>query len=560
MPVDELVRYILEQLEQGHEPFVIRQALGTSGWNHEDIEAAFQQAEMERYRRERSSASQMIPPVMTSESANSSVRSDSSLPEMEKTADVLVVTPAVVQPVVSPISGQRQSRRKLIGGIVAVVLLFAVVAGGVWGYFNVWLGPDMVMQRMAEKMTMVTSGTYEGEFKVRAKVKKPMSLSALPGQSGQVLGTAFPKVSDFSDTPEFGLTMKLSGMFDNTRKDTPKSETSLTFSLDGETGNLLIGKNVLGLDVKTVEKTVFFFRLRDIPDLGAFDLSTFKDQWIKFDLKELESQYGWKVEQLDKPLSAEQEAKAQEIVKETKALLITQKLGTETLDGFETFHYAYEIDKDQLVEMIVRLSAVQGDLASEKEVQQLKEIMKDLGPMTGELWIDTSSWYLRRMTLEMSVDDNSDEYEGTVSLDIKMAKFNEPVDVVLPTDALTIPQVMERVQSTPIYQQQFGMARDAQRRADMYALSTAVYMYAVEHNGSFPEGIPTGEDQRVKIGKGAGQVNLEQALVPTYMSTMPRDPLLGTDEDSGYWIYSTPGGRVVLQAFGETGEMITVER
>ncbi|MBI4058330.1 hypothetical protein HY408_01045 [Candidatus Gottesmanbacteria bacterium] len=106
---------------------------------------------------------------------------------------------------------------------------------------------------------------------------------------------------------------------------------------------------------------------------------------------------------------------------------------------------------------------------------------------------------------------------------------------------------------------QFTAARDTQRRADLNAISSAVYQYATEANGEFPPGIPT---TSTRIGTKPGFVDLTPYLVPTYLREIPKDPASGTNEDTRYSIYKNSSGELVLSAESELtpGASITVNR
>lgn len=106
---------------------------------------------------------------------------------------------------------------------------------------------------------------------------------------------------------------------------------------------------------------------------------------------------------------------------------------------------------------------------------------------------------------------------------------------------------------------QFNSARDTQRKADLYGLTNAIYQYATENNGKLPTDITT---TPTHIGIGGGLVDLSQELVPTYISSMPKDPSTGTDADTQYTLYKDANGRVVATASSELnpGTNITVIR
>lgn len=95
---------------------------------------------------------------------------------------------------------------------------------------------------------------------------------------------------------------------------------------------------------------------------------------------------------------------------------------------------------------------------------------------------------------------------------------------------------------------QFASSRDVQRRADLYAVTNAIYQYAVENNGNLPTDITT---DPTHLGTGGGLVDLTSLLVPTYVTAIPKDPSNGTDADTNYTIYRDNNGRLVATAASE---------
>lgn len=104
---------------------------------------------------------------------------------------------------------------------------------------------------------------------------------------------------------------------------------------------------------------------------------------------------------------------------------------------------------------------------------------------------------------------------------------------------------------------QFASARDTQRRADLYAITNAIYQYASENNGNVPSVI-TGTPTTI----GSAGIDLAPVLVPTYIAAIPKDPSNGTDANTQYTIYRNTDGRIVASASSElnVGTVITVIR
>jgi len=120
-------------------------------------------------------------------------------------------------------------------------------------------------------------------------------------------------------------------------------------------------------------------------------------------------------------------------------------------------------------------------------------------------------------------------------------------------------------------QRQLAKSRDTQRRTDLYSIASAVYQFSSEHSGALPDTDADPETSNFPsvatcIGTGAGCYNLAAAgdtetIVPTYLPTMPTDPVDGEQTDTGYLVYKDANNRLVLQGTAEVdGTTITVQR
>ena len=124
---------------------------------------------------------------------------------------------------------------------------------------------------------------------------------------------------------------------------------------------------------------------------------------------------------------------------------------------------------------------------------------------------------------------------------------------------------------------QFAQARDAQRRADLLGITNAIYQFASEHNGGFPD---TNTDPNTNsfpstptcVGTAGSCFNLgasgeiesavgsQELIVPTYIAAIPKDPATGSDANTGYTVYRDTNGRLVATASGELSGVISVTR
>jgi type IV pilus assembly protein PilA len=83
---------------------------------------------------------------------------------------------------------------------------------------------------------------------------------------------------------------------------------------------------------------------------------------------------------------------------------------------------------------------------------------------------------------------------------------------------------------------QFAQARNAQRESNVAALLSAIGQNIADNKGTFTCTGVTVPGALDNIGTGAGQVDLESCLIPTYIPLMVMDPESGTNADTLYTV------------------------
>jgi type IV pilus assembly protein PilA len=119
---------------------------------------------------------------------------------------------------------------------------------------------------------------------------------------------------------------------------------------------------------------------------------------------------------------------------------------------------------------------------------------------------------------------------------------------------------------------QLAETRDAQRRSDVNAISSAIAQYSIKY-GSFPDSnIHDGTDctasydstdYAICSGGGCGGVDLAGTLVPEFIPSIPADPSMGFgDAFSGYTVMFPGNSRVLVCAprTEEDEQVISVTR
>ncbi len=105
---------------------------------------------------------------------------------------------------------------------------------------------------------------------------------------------------------------------------------------------------------------------------------------------------------------------------------------------------------------------------------------------------------------------------------------------------------------------QLGESQNAQRRNDVRSILEAVYQYALDHNGVYPEGISVGGDGEeclpsgniiCKEGVDCGSVRLDELVADDkYLVDLPADPSAADDETTGYHIFRSSTNRISVCA------------
>lgn len=97
---------------------------------------------------------------------------------------------------------------------------------------------------------------------------------------------------------------------------------------------------------------------------------------------------------------------------------------------------------------------------------------------------------------------------------------------------------------------QLGSARDSERRVHMDEIVTAVYQYAVDHNGEFPPEL-TAEEQEICVYDKPCEGVVFDSLKEKYLPVVMRDPLANHDGGgTNYFISLGSDRRVTVTAPG----------
>jgi len=315
------------------------------------------------------------------------------------------------KPIVQPFN------KKRTGLIISSVLAVILVGGIVCGYFFWYQSPEMIFKRMLQKMSEVKSLEYTGQIEIESTLSsKDLLSSALMGD-----GIILNPEEDSSTEEMSKFSVNFSGASDIQKLSNPKALFNLALSVDDIPGTF-------GLELRFIEKTLYF-NLNNIPYLG-FDLSFLTSQWVMVDMQETK-------ETGEPELYPEKKKEIEKVVARSKVVVITEKLPVEKINGTDTYHYKFIIDKQELIMMIADITEIlEKTTLTEEERNELAESMKSMESVEGGLWIGKKDLLLYKLNLNSVVAETEDvAYSGNIFMSVQFKNYNKPVQVEIPSGA-----------------------------------------------------------------------------------------------------------------------------
>lgn len=340
-----------------------------------------------------------------------------------------VLPPSSPPPVPITPPTRRASRKPL----AVFVVLLVLVALGVGGYFayGAW--------QQASNPQAVVEAALAAADKIR-------SASVTFTADATIPPAALPSGGAAAALSIFKLAMEGSYARD---PQNPQVDGRLTLTLPVALGPL--GAKTLNPKISVRMKTAeaIYVRVDQVPPLPFFDLSKVSGQWVKINMGELKQKYGVLFDLPPKPdeSSAAQGEKVAEIYHEHPFLVLT-RLAAEAVDGAQADHLGFSLDREQLKDFLNAMAQEMGQSPATPEQLALIDELFDQGlAVNGELWIGQRDHFLRQVTgaLATNVPDLG---KLTANLRATFTGINQPVTVEEPTDAISLDEVMQRMQSS----------------------------------------------------------------------------------------------------------------
>jgi len=311
--------------------------------------------------------------------------------------------------------------------IISVCLF--LVAGGAWAYYYYyWTAPERVVSKslisMGEIKTFHLSSTVSTKFNLSGAAQDQLSLLQLPNDSSSV-----------------NLSIKFDLTQDKTDQANSQVDGKLWLSLSEGERPMLLGLQYIKKDKEN------YLQLLDVPSLGFLDLSSLKNQWVKFSQEQLADSplLSGKIPDYKKiqTISQEQKDKLKQIFAETKPIKFNQRYGSENINGLTSYHYGFIIEPKAIIDFLQQAGPViLGEAYNKEQMDQLKKLDSEYKePVAGEIWIGKSDYIARRLRVVIPPPLNNNKSDS-MTIVMNLDRINEPVKIATPSKFLDLNQML----------------------------------------------------------------------------------------------------------------------
>ncbi|MDP2927143.1 MAG: hypothetical protein Q8N65_03360 [bacterium] len=434
MITPELVAYINKQLREGKAKEEIASALRGQGWPEADLNEAFGRMDLS-----------FVPPVAVRPPLPS-FSPPASQPSVRRTgldSDLTDEEEAQIFKKDSSSSNFLDKKRLLI---ILLALGVSLVGGGAAAYFYYSQSPERIIAQMLEKSAQVKSEHYSGQADLELEVSGNSLLSSFLG--GETPDSP-PSGSPLSTKVILGLTTEFEMAADLKEPSHPRY--FFVFNLVNKDEPAESRKPFFGLEMRGLDQVVYL-KINELSGLGQ-DASGLVGQWVKIDPEEVASQMR-QMGTAEKDVKEFEEAwkapeisseKMAELLKEFKVLKITAKLSGEKIDGQNTYHYKYVIEKEAVKKLIQEMDRLSGEKGWDEETRNdFFRSFDSLGSIEGEIWIGQKDLLPHKLTLKLEVkgEEKETKFAGRLQATVFLKNFNQPVDVQAPAQTKSLEEAL----------------------------------------------------------------------------------------------------------------------
>jgi len=333
--------------------------------------------------------------------------------------------------------------RKLIMIIAGIGVLLAVAVGAalatrvwdpLWNPFRP--DPETVLDRMVEAMEDVTAA--QTVFNVGVSHEQGVFT---------VQVTAQDDTSDPENPKGVGsFSMQLAS-------DIPGE----SFSIVGDIRELGTTSYMRVTDVDLPAEAAFTLAL-----MFGIDINEIQGQWLQLDAATLLGIQEKVDEETLLQRQQEYAEKINQLFSENQIYYVKDELSDDIIAGAKVYHYELVLDNDELRKVLPELFKLTLALSAPPEPKEefatdlmagmmagaLSELLDEMGEITGEMWIGKKDYRLYQATAEKTFTV-FDEDTLTIDFSLSFSRFNEPVTVEAPADAIPFEDLVPPELLTP---------------------------------------------------------------------------------------------------------------
>lgn len=319
---------------------------------------------------------------------------------------------------------------------VSLVLLLIAGGGSAYAYMQYRQSPERVLPKMFTAMRTVSAMSLVLDAEVTATGIRDEEEGVFTA------GARVEGVTSFEKHPSMQMQLTIDG------SSQIGEEETRVFSL--------------GLEQRTQGKEATFLKITNLPPIPlpmVGSMEQFEDilvnRWIAVggtravtDL--LGADVAEKIDAFTESRTPSDEDIADVIDKLSSAFAgvvdVTETKGVDEVDRKQSYGYAFTFDKEAFFDALYDISATDPEKYPEDDIDKLEQKAKYIKNITGEIWVDVTSFYVNRF--DVSFDAVSTEDGGLradVAISLQPKGYNMEVAVEAPEDAVTLAQLMQEM-------------------------------------------------------------------------------------------------------------------
>jgi hypothetical protein len=332
-----------------------------------------------------------------------------------------------VLPVSSPPSSV-QKPQKTLAVIFILIVLGILGVGTAWAYKKYMDPPEKKIAKAFEKMAEANSFSYEGSLVFTA---------ALNSDYGQYINMAMPAADDKKIQA-----MEISFSGTQERKASAQSNSLFSFLVKFPSEDSV----AVGLETRSVGGKLYA-KVMDETKVPFFDISSFKNRWVKLDLASYIEQFGLKTIQPatstaagnKETLNDIKNKKIKEMV-ENAHILKVNKVSTKKIDGVSFAVYDITIEKEKAKQLFLDIAVFEDAKISEKELTSFNQALDEIKEISGEILIGKKDGLPHQIHLDVIKNEKE---KGSINLAFK--DFDKPIVVAEPENYISVEELIGEV-------------------------------------------------------------------------------------------------------------------